>query len=132
MLFVRACPYSRGGAGGLRVSVSFSRLGGQDVNTVEAIWMKSPSEVDDAQYDEFYKFIAKAYDEPLAKVSRSCQKTTHGREDVLSRERVLPVSLCCHVCMYTPYTFSMYYRLYQVQEDKRLICRCMWVFPNPN
>lgn len=41
----------------------------QEVNTVDAIWMKSPSEVDDAQYNEFYKFIAKAYDEPLAKVS---------------------------------------------------------------
>ena len=40
------------------------------MNTVEAIWMKSPSEVDDAKYDEFYKFIAKAYDEPLAKVGR--------------------------------------------------------------
>ncbi len=42
--------------------------GVQEVNTVEAIWMKSPSEVDDAKYNEFYKFIAKAYDEPLAKV----------------------------------------------------------------
>lgn len=30
--------------------------------------MKSPSEVEDAKYDEFYKFIAKAYDEPLTKV----------------------------------------------------------------
>ena len=30
--------------------------------------MKSPSEVDDAKYNEFYKFIAKAYDTPLAKV----------------------------------------------------------------
>lgn len=38
------------------------------VNTVEAIWMKSPSEVDDAKYDEFYQFIAKAFDKPLAKV----------------------------------------------------------------
>jgi len=48
-----------------------SPVGGeQEVNTVEAIWMKNPSEVDDAKYDEFYKFIAKAYDEPLAKVSR--------------------------------------------------------------
>ncbi|CAB1099458.1 HSP90 [Ectocarpus sp. CCAP 1310/34] len=44
------------------------KLNGEEVNTVEAIWMKSPSEVEDAKYDEFYKFIAKAYDEPLAKV----------------------------------------------------------------
>lgn len=45
----------------------------QEVNTVEAIWMKSPSEVDDAKYNEFYKFIAKAYDEPLAKVGRNAE-----------------------------------------------------------
>lgn len=43
------------------------------MNTVEAIWMKSPSEVEDAKYDEFYKFIAKAYDEPLAKVRQKCR-----------------------------------------------------------
>lgn len=30
--------------------------------------MKSPSEVEDAKYDEFYQFIAKAFDKPLAKV----------------------------------------------------------------
>lgn len=40
----------------------------QTVNTVEAIWMKSPSEVEDEKYDEFYQFIAKAFDKPLAKV----------------------------------------------------------------
>lgn len=44
------------------------KLNGEAVNTVEAIWMKSPSEVEDAKYDEFYKFIAKAYDTPLAKL----------------------------------------------------------------
>ena len=56
----------------------FCCVGGeQEVNTVEAIWMKSPSEVEDAKYDEFYKFIAKAYDEPLAKVQQKCK---HGHE----------------------------------------------------
>lgn len=47
------------------------------MNTVEAIWMRSPSEVDDAKYDEFYKFIAKAYDTPLAKV-RAMLARTHA------------------------------------------------------
>lgn len=46
----------------------------QTVNTVEAIWMKSPSEVEEEKYDEFYQFIAKAYDKPLAKV-RALQKS---------------------------------------------------------
>ena len=39
-------------------------LDGERVNTVEAIWMKSKSEVGDEQYTEFYKFAAKAFDEP--------------------------------------------------------------------
>lgn len=39
-------------------------LNGERVNTVEAIWMKSKSEVTDEQYSEFYKFAAKAFDEP--------------------------------------------------------------------
>lgn len=30
--------------------------------------MKSPSDVEDEKYDEFYQFIAKAFDKPLAKV----------------------------------------------------------------
>lgn len=57
---------------------------GQEVNTVEAIWMKSPSEVDDAKYDEFYKFIAKAYDEPLAKVGRTVRIDRTVRSSVRS------------------------------------------------
>ncbi len=39
-------------------------LNGERVNTVEAIWMKPKSEVSDEQYTEFYKFAAKAFDEP--------------------------------------------------------------------
>ena len=58
-----------GFAGGLGTLPFPSRVGcTQTVNTVEAIWMKSPSEVEDEKYDEFYQFIAKAFDNPLAKV----------------------------------------------------------------
>ncbi|KGP74801.1 molecular chaperone Hsp90 [Desulfosporosinus sp. Tol-M] len=38
---------------------------GQKVNTVEALWTKNKNEITDEGYDEFYKFIANAYDEPL-------------------------------------------------------------------
>lgn len=34
------------------------------VNKVEAIWRKQKSDITDEQYDEFYKFAAKAFDEP--------------------------------------------------------------------
>ncbi|MFP6872244.1 MAG: molecular chaperone HtpG [Verrucomicrobiales bacterium] len=39
-------------------------LNGEKVNTVEAIWMKPKADVSDDQYVEFYKFTAKAFDEP--------------------------------------------------------------------
>ncbi len=45
--------------------VSFPILmSGERINTVEAIWRKKKSEVTDEQYNEFYKFTAKAFDEP--------------------------------------------------------------------
>ncbi|MCB1237747.1 MAG: molecular chaperone HtpG [Verrucomicrobiae bacterium] len=39
-------------------------LNGERVNTVEALWRKSKGDVTDEQYAEFYKFTAKAFDEP--------------------------------------------------------------------
>ncbi|MEM1442217.1 MAG: molecular chaperone HtpG [Verrucomicrobiota bacterium] len=45
--------------------VSFPILIGEDrINTIEAIWRKKKSEVTDEEYNEFYKFSAKAFDEP--------------------------------------------------------------------
>jgi len=40
-------------------------LNGERINTVEAIWMKAKSEITDEDYTEFYKFTAKAFDEPI-------------------------------------------------------------------
>ncbi|MFZ3130051.1 MAG: molecular chaperone HtpG [Desulfosporosinus sp.] len=40
-------------------------VNGQKVNTVEALWTKNKNEITDEGYNEFYKFIANAYDEPL-------------------------------------------------------------------
>ena len=37
----------------------------QKVNTVDALWTKNKSEILDNDYNEFYKFIANAHDEPL-------------------------------------------------------------------
>ncbi len=39
-------------------------LNGERVNKVDALWLKSKSEVTEEQYTEFYKFVAHAYDEP--------------------------------------------------------------------
>ncbi|NTV13050.1 MAG: molecular chaperone HtpG [Desulfobulbaceae bacterium] len=45
--------------------VSFPvKLGGEEVNTVQALWARNKSEIKDAEYSDFYKFIANADDEP--------------------------------------------------------------------
>jgi HSP90 family molecular chaperone len=46
--------------------VSFPiKVKGETVNTVQAVWTKPKSEIKDEEYNEFYKFIANAVDEPL-------------------------------------------------------------------
>jgi len=39
-------------------------LNGEKVNTVQALWLRSKSEIKDEEYTEFYKYQASAYDEP--------------------------------------------------------------------
>jgi len=41
------------------------KVEGKTVNTVQAIWTRSKSEITDEEYTEFYKFIGNAVDEPL-------------------------------------------------------------------
>jgi len=46
--------------------VSFPiKLGGETINTVQAIWTKNKSEITDQEYNDFFKFIAAGGDEPL-------------------------------------------------------------------
>ncbi|MEA2116032.1 MAG: molecular chaperone HtpG [Thermodesulfobacteriota bacterium] len=40
------------------------KVEGNKVNTVEAIWSRSKSEITDEEYTEFYKFVGNAVDEP--------------------------------------------------------------------
>ncbi len=45
--------------------VSFPiKLEGEQVNKVQALWLRSKSEIKDEEYTEFYKFQAHAYDDP--------------------------------------------------------------------
>ncbi|MGH7792957.1 MAG: molecular chaperone HtpG, partial [Thermodesulfobacteriota bacterium] len=41
------------------------KLNGEQVNTVQAVWMRNKNEIQDEEYNEFYKFQANAYDEPM-------------------------------------------------------------------
>lgn len=46
--------------------VSFPvKLGGETVNTVQALWTKNRSEIKDEEYTEFYKFVANATTDPM-------------------------------------------------------------------
>jgi len=44
------------------------KLDGEVVNTVQALWTKSHSEITDEEYNEFYKFIANAGSDPLMRL----------------------------------------------------------------
>lgn len=39
-------------------------INGEKVNTIQAIWTRGKNEISDEEYNEFYKFIAKAWDDP--------------------------------------------------------------------
>ncbi|NWV01097.1 TRAP1 protein, partial [Upupa epops] len=39
-------------------------LNGRRINTLEALWMKDPKDIGEWQHEEFYRFIAQAYDKP--------------------------------------------------------------------
>ncbi|MBU1986552.1 MAG: ATP-binding protein, partial [Proteobacteria bacterium] len=41
------------------------KLAGEIVNTVQALWTRSKSEITEQEYTDFYKFIGTAHDEPL-------------------------------------------------------------------
>jgi len=41
------------------------KVGGEKVNTVQALWTKGKDDIKAEEYTEFYKFIANAFDEPL-------------------------------------------------------------------
>ncbi|HUT63716.1 MAG TPA: molecular chaperone HtpG [Anaerolineae bacterium] len=43
-------------------------LNGEKVNTVQAIWLKNPSEVSDSEYKEFFKFLSNSTDEPVYRI----------------------------------------------------------------
>jgi hypothetical protein len=49
-------------------------LAGNRVNTVQAIWASTPSDVTEEQYNEFYRYVGNAFDDPLYKL--------HFRADV--------------------------------------------------
>src|SRR3989339_522902 len=50
-------------------------LGKEKINTVEALWRKNESEIEEKELNEFYKFITNDYEDPLAHVHLSVEST---------------------------------------------------------
>ena len=49
--------------------VSFPiKLNGKHINTVTALWLRSKNEIKDEEYNEFYKFQAHAYEDPMLRL----------------------------------------------------------------
>eukprot|EP01113_Clastostelium_recurvatum_P030613 TRINITY_DN3734_c0_g1_i4.p1 TRINITY_DN3734_c0_g1~~TRINITY_DN3734_c0_g1_i4.p1 ORF type:complete len:751 (-),score=276.46 TRINITY_DN3734_c0_g1_i4:53-2266(-) len=55
------------------------RLNGDIVNTVKALWMMSKDRVTDQEHEEFYQFIAKAYDKPFYRLHYSTDSPINVR-----------------------------------------------------
>jgi HSP90 family molecular chaperone len=43
-------------------------LNGNRVNTIDAIWLHDPKEVDEEKHSAFYKYVSHMYDEPLSTI----------------------------------------------------------------
>ena len=43
-------------------------LNGKRVNTIDAIWLHDPKEVDDEKHQAFYKYVSHMYDDPLSTI----------------------------------------------------------------
>ncbi|MGH7884341.1 MAG: molecular chaperone HtpG, partial [Thermodesulfobacteriota bacterium] len=49
------------------------KLNGEQINKVEAIWLRSKSEIKDEEYEEFYKFQTNSFDEPTYRLHFSSE-----------------------------------------------------------
>ena len=88
------------------------KLNGEQINTVEAIWLRDKSKVKDEEYNEFYKFQANAFDEPTYRLHFSSDAPIDinsllyvpgNNPEVLGLGRIDPgVSLYCKKILIDP------------------------------
>ena len=89
-------------------------LNGERVNNVEAIWLKSKSDVTEEQYQEFYKVTAKAFDEP--------SYTFHFSADA---------PLVINALLFAPTQNMEMYGMGQMEPGVALYCKKVLIDPNP-
>lgn len=89
-------------------------LEGERVNNVEALWLKKKSEVTEDQYNEFYKFIAHAWDEPRYRLHFSAD-----------------APLVINSLLFIPNENPERYGMGQMEPGVALYCRRVLIDPKP-
>ena len=96
--------------------VSFPIMIGEDrINKIEAIWRKKKSEVSDEEYAEFYKFSAKAFDEPRYRMHFSSE---------------MPIEL--NALLYVPSENSELWGMGQMEAGVSLYCKNVLIDDKPD
>ena len=95
--------------------VSFPlKLNGEQVNTVEAIWLKSKNEISEEEYTEFYKYSAHAYDDPRHRL--------HFSSDA-------PIDI--NALLFVPSENQEKFGMGQMKAGVSLYCRKILIDPEP-
>lgn len=89
-------------------------LNGERVNKVDALWLKSKSEVSEEEYNEFYKFVAHAWDEP--------QYTMHFSADA---------PLAINALLFVPNENQEQFGMGQMEAGVSLYCRKVLIDSKP-
>ncbi len=89
-------------------------LNGERVNTVEALWLKPKAEITEEQYQEFYRFNAKAWDKP--------RFTLHFTADA-------PLDI--HALLFVPEENPERFGFGQTQPGVALYCKRVLIDPRP-
>ena len=95
--------------------VSFPiKLNDEHINKVEALWLKSKKDITTEQYSEFYKFTAKAFDEP--------RYTMHFSADA---------PLAINALLFTPTENTEQFGMGQMEAGVSLYCRKVLIDAKP-
>jgi TNF receptor-associated protein 1 len=95
--------------------VPFPIMIGEDrVNKIEAIWRKKKSEVSDEEYNEFYKFSAKAFDDPRYRMHFSSE---------------MPIEI--HALLFVPTENTELWGMGQMEPGVSLYCRNILIDDKP-